>query len=151
MATTNLTSLMDIYPTLVDLCNLPDKEDMDGVSLRPILQDPEKEVKRPIITTYDYGSYSVRYQNWHLIDYIDGYSELYNLENDPEEWYNLDKADSLLAVKSKLRSFIPADPVAFPESSLIPLGEHHIPPIRSKEHYESTERKQRMERFNGSK
>ncbi|MDO6604416.1 sulfatase [Arenibacter palladensis] len=151
VATTNLTSLMDIYPTLVDLCNLPDKEDMDGVSLRPILQDPEKEVKRPIITTYDYGSYSVRYQNWHLIDYIDGYSELYNLENDPEEWYNLDKVDSLLAVKSKLRSFIPADPVAFPESSLIPLGKHHIPPIRSKEHYESTERKQRMERFNGSK
>ncbi|RTE53950.1 DUF229 domain-containing protein [Arenibacter aquaticus] len=150
IATHNLSSLMDIYPTLVDLCNLPEKEDMDGVSLRPILQDPEKEVPRPIITTYDYGSYSVRYKNWHFIDYIDGYSELYNLDNDPDEWYNLEEVDSLQSVKSQLRSFIPSNPIDFPKSSLIPLGQHHIPPIRSKEHYESAERKQWMERINGA-
>src|SRR5690606_21816300 len=62
VATTNLTSLMDIYPTLADLCNLTEREDLDGLSLRQMLLEPTKEVVRPIVTTYDYGSYSIRYQ-----------------------------------------------------------------------------------------
>ena len=150
VATTNLTSLMDIYPTLADLCNLTERGDLDGLSLRQMLLEPTKEVVRPIVTTYDYGSYSIRYQNWHYIEYIDDHSELYNLENDPEEWYNLSQVDSLQSVKANLRSFIPENPVDFPMSSMIPLGEHHIPPITSKEYYHSDERAQWMERFDGT-
>ncbi len=147
IATANTTSLLDIYPTLVDLCNLPERNDFDGVSLRPILMDPEKDVPRPVITSYDYGSYSIRYKNWHYIEYIDNSTELYNLDNDSEEWYNLTDVDSLQQIKSQMKSYIPSDPIDFPLSSLTPLMEHHIPPITSKEYYYSQERADWMKRF----
>ena len=145
--TTNLTSLMDIYPTLVDLCNLSERNDFDGVSLKPILENPAIDIPRPIITTYDYGSYSVRFDKWHYIRYIDDSEELYDLSSDPEEWYNLAYDQNYMAIKTELEEYIPSDPIDLPESSLIELMEHHIPPIISKENYYSEERRQWLERF----
>ncbi len=145
--TKNLTSLMDIYPTLVDLCSLPPRNDFDGVSLKPILTNPDTVLERPIITTYDYGSYSIRYGQWHYIRYIDDSEELYDLNNDPEEWKNLATTDSLDEIKSALTSHIPSDPIALPEVSLLELQEHHVPPIRSKEYFYSSERAEWMKRF----
>lgn len=144
---TNLTSLMDIYPTLVDLCGLPKRNDFDGVSLKPILEKPDTLLPRPIITTYDYGSYSVRFNQWHYIKYVDDSEELYNLETDPEEWFNIAGADSVVDIKSKMTTFIPQNPIDLPEVSLIELQEHHIPPIRSKEYFFSEERRNWMKRF----
>lgn len=146
-ATTNITSLLDIYPTLVDLCNLPERNDLDGVSLAPILSNPDTLIARPVITTYDYGSYSVRSGPWHYIKYVDDSEELYNLESDPEEWYNLAVGDSLMNIRNQLAQAIPVDPIDLPEVSLIELQEHHIPPIRSKEYFYSKERADWMKRF----
>lgn len=145
--TTNLTSLMDIYPTLVDLCNLPPRTDFDGVSLKPILENPETKRLRAIITTYDYGSYSVRYDKWHYIRYIDDSEELYNLHEDPEEWINLANNSEHDAIKTQLSGYIPSNPIDLPEASLISLQEHHIPPFKSKEYFFSEERKEWMKRF----
>ena len=147
LSTTNLTSLLDIYPTLVDLCHLPERDDFDGISLRPMLADPLKKVSRPVITTYDYGSYSVRYEDWHYIRYIDDSEELYNLKDDPEEWSNLASDATFEDVKRQLAGFIPADPIDLPEISLIELMEHHVPPFKSKEYFFSEERRDWMERF----
>ena len=147
LATTNLTSLLDIYPTLVDLCNLPDRDDFDGISLVPILANPLEKVSRPVITTYDYGSYSVRYEDWHYIRYIDDSEELYNLQDDPEEWWNLASDANVAHVKRQLAEALPADPIDLPEVSLIELQEHHIPPFRSKEYFLSEERRDWMKRF----
>ena len=146
-ATTNLTSLLDIYPTLAELCQLPKPKEVDGKSLLAILKDPHKKVLRPIISTYDYGSYSVRYDKWHYIRYIDDSEELYDLESDPNEWHNLDKKPALNKTKEKLANFIPKNPVELPEASLIPLMEHHIMPIKSKAHWFSAERKEWIKRF----
>jgi len=143
----SLVSLIDIYPTLIDLCELPKRDDLDGESLLPLLKEPLTEIERPIITTYDYGSYSVRYQKWHFIKYIDDSKELYNLESDPEEWTNLASDSDYENTILKLDAFIPKNPVDLPLSSLIELQEHHIAPIQSKEHYESIERKEWMKRF----
>ena len=147
MATTNLTSLLDIYPTLVDLCNLSERNDFDGISLRSMLANPEEQVSRPVITTYDYGSYSIRYDHWHYIKYIDDSEELYNLDDDPEEWHNLASDEELADVKRQLAGFIPANPIDLPEVSLIDLMEHHVPPFRSKEYFFSEERQAWMQRF----
>lgn len=147
LATTNVTSLLDIYPTLVDLCNLSTRDDLDGTSLRSMLVDPLTAVPRPVISTYDYGSYSVRFENWHYIRYIDDSEELYDLENDPEEWRNLAEEEALAEVKHRLAGFIPTDPVDLPEVSLIELQEHHIPPFRSREYFYSDERTEWMKRF----
>jgi len=145
--TKNLTSLMDIYPTLVDLCKLPPRSDFDGVSLKPILENPKVELPRPIITSYDYGSYSIRYDQWHYIRYIDDSEELYDLSSDPEEWTNLAGLAEHQVVKAQLANYIPENPIDLPEISLIPLQEHHVPPFRSKEYFFSEERAKWMKRF----
>jgi arylsulfatase A-like enzyme len=147
IATTNLTSLLDIYPTLVDLCNLSKRNDFDGESLKAMLINPLEKVSRPVVSTYDYGSYSVRYENWHYIKYIDDSEELYKLDEDPEEWRNLASDERFAGIKRQLEGFIPANPITLPEVSLIELMEHHVPPFRSKEYFFSAERQEWIKRF----
>ena len=145
--TENLTSLLDIYPTLAELCNLTPRDDFDGESLVGMLASPQDPVDRPIVTTYDYGSYSIRYQDWHYIRYIDNSEELYDLAEDPEEWTNLAAETGLADTKAMMASFIPDSPIDLPEQSLIPLMEHHVPPFRSEEYFFSEERRAWMTRF----
>jgi iduronate 2-sulfatase len=139
--------LLDIYPTLVDLCNLPERDDFDGISLKSILANPEIETPRAIVSSYDYGSYSIRYENWHYIRYIDASEELYNLTDDPEEWHNLAAEKKMTDTKSMLASYIPEDQIDLPEESLIELMEHHVPPFRSQAYFFSEERESWMKRF----
>lgn len=145
--TYSVVSLLDIYPTLIKLCGLPGRNDLDGIALDQLLADPKKIISRPVITTYDYGSYSVRWDQWHYIRYVDDSEELYDLDKDPEEWSNLAGDSGYAEVKARLITAIPPDPAPFPETSLIPLMEHHIAPIKSREHYFSDERRRWMQRF----
>ena len=143
---TEPTSLIDLYPTLIDLCNLPQREDLDGISLKPYLKKENELLDRPIITSYDQADYSVRYQNWHYIKYVDESEELYDLEKDPNEWHNIATNEDSETIKLQLNKMLP-EPVPLPEESLIELMEHHIPPVKSKEYYYSDERKNWIKRF----
>lgn len=144
---TNLTSLLDIYPTLVDLAGLPPRPDLEGISLRPLLSAGDQSLDRAIITTYDFADYSVRYRNWHYINYVDGSEELYDLSRDSNEWRNLAELPEFTAIGNGLKGMLPDDVVALPESSLIELKEHHVPPVKSREYYFSRERKEWLKRF----
>ena len=143
---TEPTSLVDLYPTLIDLCNLPQLETLDGISLKHYLKSENELLHRPIITSYDQADFSVRYKNWHYIKYVDETEELYDLEKDPHEWYNMAANEDMKAIKMQLNKMLPA-PVPLPEISLLELMNHHVPPVRSKEYYYSDERKNWMKRF----
>ena len=82
-------SLQDIYPTLVDLCGLPNRDGLDGQSLRPLLTDPEHAWDRPVLMTYGFQNHALQTERWRYIQYHDGGQELYDHRADPNEWANL--------------------------------------------------------------
>ncbi len=102
-------SLMDIYPTLVDLCGLPEKQGLVGQSLRPLLADPKARWERPAITTYGRGNHAVRSQDWRYIRYADGSEELYDHRRDPQEWTNLAGDARYAAIKAELARWLPQE------------------------------------------
>ncbi len=96
---------VDIYPTLCDLAGLDIPQDLDGVSLKPILTGNEEKVKDFAISQYPRGprmGYSLRndryrYTAWFKIDYREGEKpskenliaeELYDYTTDPNETTN---------------------------------------------------------------
>ena len=100
-------NLIDIYPTLIDLTGLPEKNDLDGLSLRSLLETPNAHWPRPSITTHGRGNHAVRDDRWRYIRYVDGSEELYDLENDKNEWMNLASDSTYFEIKSKLIDWLP--------------------------------------------
>jgi arylsulfatase A-like enzyme len=81
--------MMDIYPTLIEICGLGRRDGLEGVSLVPWLRNPELEKERPALTTYQRGNHAVRTERWRYIRYADGTEELYDHDHDEMEWSNL--------------------------------------------------------------
>ena len=82
-------SLLDLYPTLVELCGLKGPGKLDGQSLVPLLRQPDRSTGRVVVTTFDRGNISLRGERWRYIRYGSGEEELYDLKADPNEWFNL--------------------------------------------------------------
>ncbi len=134
IACKRIVSLQDIYPTLVDLCGLPARPDIDGHSLVPLLKNPSAEWDHPAISTYDFNEFSIRTERWRYTRYIDGSEELYDHTKDPEEWTNLAQDAEYDSIKQDLRQHIPSNPAPLVKTSL-KLQSHHIPPFKSKAEY----------------
>ena len=100
-------SLIDIYPTLVELCGLPQRHGLDGQSLKPLLENPDREWERPVVTTFGFRNHAIRTERWRYIQYIDGGEELYDHEADPNEWSNLASLPRYSSLKSKLAKWLP--------------------------------------------
>jgi arylsulfatase A-like enzyme len=100
-------NLIDIYPTVLDLAGLPAKEGLYGQSLRPLLESPTVVWKRPSVTTQGRGNHAVRDDRWRYIRYADGSEELYDHENDPNEWTNLANDGAHLEVIERLKQYLP--------------------------------------------
>ena len=115
-------SLIDIFPTLVELCRLGGenkKSDMGypvgGFSLLPFLEDPATdkwegpegaltaiaidEIREDLNT----HSFTYRTRNQRYILYPDGSEEFYDHTNDPYEWNNLALDDHYLSAKENLK------------------------------------------------
>ena len=111
--------LLDIYPTLVDLCGLPENKKNEGASVKPLLMDPNAQWNKLAITTYrkqekhckatgtkfaEKPSHAIYDHRYHYILYSDGSEELYDLEKDPHEWENLAKKPESEPIKKRLRA-----------------------------------------------
>lgn len=83
--------LIDLYPTLVELCGYDRPEHLSGVSLVPALRDPSNVVRDSVLTRMGQG-YTVRNGRYRFTQWgEDGANgvELYDREKDPEELVNL--------------------------------------------------------------
>lgn len=107
--------LIDVYPTLIDLCNLSSETDLnlDGRSLLPLLNDPAADWPYPVVTTMG-ANFSVRTEQLRLIRYSDGSTELYNHQIDPNEWTNLADEPAYAEHIAELSQWIPTDAVSRP-------------------------------------
>lgn len=114
--------LLDIYPTLVELCGLEPRDDLEGHSLVPQLQNPNAPRLWPAITTHNPGNHAVRSRRYRYIRYADGSEELYDLAGDPHEWNNLAGNPQFSAIQAELAQWIPerdADPAPGSVSRLL--------------------------------
>jgi arylsulfatase A-like enzyme len=100
-------SLLDLYPTLVDLCDVPGVDGTEGVSLLPLLRDPEADRGAPAVTTCGRGNHSVRSERWRYTRYHDGTEELYDHADDPLEWTNLAAKPQHAQVKVEHTQWLP--------------------------------------------
>jgi arylsulfatase A-like enzyme len=123
-------NLLSLFPTLTQLCGLPEKPNCDGPSLVPLLKDPDADWPH-VSTTFlaTPGSYSVSDRAERYIHYHDGSEELYNIIDDPYEWTNLaNRAES----EATLEAFRTVSPKEFAErveptvESLVKLPWHPI-------------------------
>ena len=122
-----VVSLIDVYPTLIDFCGLSDDtlknekgRALDGHSLRTLIENPEAKSwkgEKPALTVVYAGPefkndptlqhYAIRTDRYRYILYNNGKEELYDHQNDPNEWNNLvldnpDDQNTLLEMRDQM-------------------------------------------------
>ena len=100
-------SLIDLYPTLNELCGLPGIPDHDGESLVPLLANPKLERERVAVTEFRRGNAAVRSERYRYIRYADGGAELYDHRHDPHEWKNLIGESTSGVIVKRLEQHLP--------------------------------------------
>jgi arylsulfatase A-like enzyme len=119
-AKTDVTaSLIDIYPTLVEMCDLPKPHQrLEGKSIASTLSNPSAAVDRNVFLPFTSpGEYAIINRDWRYICYGEDGEELYDLRKDPNEWENLASIAEYAAVKLQLRKSAP-ETFASPEDRL---------------------------------
>jgi len=106
---TDAVSLINVYKTIADYTGTQIPEYIDGESLVPIVNNPTKKLQDPTITAWGRGNYSVRTKTHRYIRYFDGGEELYNHQNDPNEWKNLISDTGSADLKIELSAYLPID------------------------------------------
>lgn len=104
--------LLSIYPTLIDLCGQPERDDLEGVSLKALLKNPKADWTRLALTTHGQDNHAVRNRSHRYIRYRDGSEELYDLRVDPHEWSNIADQSSSEAIKTEMAKSFPNTNVA---------------------------------------
>jgi len=104
-------SLVDIYPTLIELCGLPKRKGLDGRSLAPLVRNPAADWPWPALITHSphwHGTnHAIRSHKFYYIRYRDGREELYDTQDDPNQWKNLADDPRCAKAKEKLRAWLP--------------------------------------------
>jgi arylsulfatase A-like enzyme len=98
-----VVNMIDLYPTLIELCGLPNRNILDGRSLVPLFKNPDRKWPYPSITTQGPGSFTVNDENYRYTLYDDGTEELYDLIRDPMEWTNLIRLKDKKADRAMIR------------------------------------------------
>ncbi len=118
--TQGIVEMVDLYPTLVELCGLPKPAHLDGQSMVPLLDDPALPGKPYAVTQVlrqsrkdVFQGYSVRTPRWRYTEWDGGKRgvELYDYETDPAEMRNLGDDPQFADVRAELKKLIP-NPIA---------------------------------------
>ena len=104
-------SLVDLYPTLIDLCGLPKRDGLDGRSFAQLVNQPDSVWPYPAVITHSprwHGiNHAVRSDRFYYIHYRDGGEELYDMIADPNQWRNLATDSGYKAQIETLKKWLP--------------------------------------------
>lgn len=104
----NPVEMLSIYPTLLELCGLPAYDRNEGKSLVTLmLNQDRKDVSHLAITTFGMNNHAIKSDGFRYIRYEDGGEELYDHENDPNEFTNLADNSDFGDEIEVLRKFLP--------------------------------------------
>ena len=103
-------SLLDTYPTLLELCGLPANPDNEGQSLAAILDKPETARDRTVIQCDGPDQFALINQRWRYIRTSGGEEQLYDLSKDPGEHTNLAGRAEYRASLAEFSRQLPANP-----------------------------------------
>lgn len=99
--------LLDIYPSLIELCDLTEVDGLEGHSLQPQLMDASAARQWPAITTHNKGNHGVRTKRYRYIHYYDGSEEFYDLQADPHEFENAINKPEFAEIVEQHRKWLP--------------------------------------------
>jgi iduronate 2-sulfatase len=121
VASPRLAELVDFYPTLTQLCGLPQPPKLEGVSLVPLLDDPDRAVKQAAYTVVARGGgvlgRSVRTERYRYTEWGDEKTaELYDHETDPREYTNLARDPKHSKTLAEMKSLVHAGGATNPEN-----------------------------------
>lgn len=98
----SLVELLDLYPTLSSLCGLEVPERLQGKDISPMLDEPTFTVREAALSTAPMRKgFLLREKKWAYIQYNENASggvELYDMENDPQQFVNLAKKEKYAEV-----------------------------------------------------
>ncbi len=93
-STDSMAETLDVFPTLCDLAGLPIPDFVDGVSLRPLLENPSLP-GHPAFS-YNARAKTIRTDTHRLILHNDGYAELYDHTSAEKETKNIAETEPAL-------------------------------------------------------
>jgi uncharacterized sulfatase len=138
-ATTRTVEMIDIYPTLADLCGLAPPVELEGRSLRSLLDNAQATWNKPAYTQVQRGpaekrfmGRSVRTEKWRYTEWDEGRQgvELYDHGKDPHEYHNLANDPAQTKTMAKLKRLLRMPPVTPQLTSF--AGELHAVPVARK-------------------
>jgi len=120
VASPRLVELVDVFPTLNEMCGLSAPPGLEGLSFVPLLSTPESPWKQAAFTVVSRGinidatkkldatkmGRTVFNGRWRYTQWHDGTSELYNHDSDPYEYHNLANEGGLAGQREDLKSLL---------------------------------------------
>jgi len=130
-----LVEFVDVYPTLADICGLDAPQGVEGISLKPLLAEPQRPWKKAVFSQYPralsgsrhrgHGAimgYAVRTEQFRYVEWQEWETktvvarELYDHACDPNEMQNIAEQPGQTAVVRRLAAVLETGwPAAVPE------------------------------------
>jgi len=108
-----VVQMVDLYPTLVELCNVPRPDGLEGQSLVPLLKDPGAPWDHPAYTSWSedgrlFSGVAVRTERWRYAEYYGRGAGAMLLDelNDPHELTNLAHEPQYASTVAELSSLV---------------------------------------------
>lgn len=99
--------LMSIYPTILELLGLPQRADIAGASVVPLLNSCSATWPEVALSTNGPNNHAIRRDNWSYVRHANGDEELYDRDTDRWEWRNIANDEQTRKLREEFSAMLP--------------------------------------------